>query len=100
MIIYWLMKMNKFWREKNCLKDPIGCGIIFKSSHLLEIGLYDEEFQLNEEKELRHRFEKKYTISRLELPLYRYRKHGNNMTNNESALKYHNKKFELKHGVK
>ena len=49
-----LEKINKneqILERKNCLKDPIGCGIIFKSSHLLEIGLYDEEFQLNEEKE-------------------------------------------------
>ena len=31
--------------RKNCMKDPIGCGIIFQSSQLFEIGLYDEEFQ-------------------------------------------------------
>jgi len=40
----------------------IGCGIMFKSNHLFEIGLYDEEFQLHEERELRHRFEKKHKI--------------------------------------
>ena len=83
--------------RKNCIKDPIGCGIMFKSSHLFEIGLYDEEFQLSEEKELRHRFEKRYKIHQLELPLYRYRRHGKNITNDKEALAHHNKKLEQKH---
>ena len=66
--------------RKNCMEDPIGCGIIFKTSQLFEIGLYDEEFKLHEEQDLRHRFEKKYKIHRLELPLYRYRRHENNIS--------------------
>ena len=85
--------------RKNCNKDPIGCGIMFKSSHLFEIGLYDEEFQLSEEKELRHRFEKKYKIHRLELPLYRYRRHERNITNDQKASDYHDKKLKQKHGL-
>ena len=44
--------------RKNCLTDPIGCGIMFKASQLFEIGLYDEDFKLWEEKDLRYRFEK------------------------------------------
>ena len=83
--------------RKNCIKDPIGCGIMFKSSHLFEIGLYDEEFQLSEEKELRYRFEKRYKIHRLELPLYRYRRHERNITNDQEALDHHNKKLKQKH---
>ena len=38
----------------------------------------------SEEQELRIRFEK-YRIHRLELPLYRYRKHEGNMTNNQKG---------------
>jgi len=86
--------------RKNCIEDPIGCGIMFKSNHLLEIGLYDEEFQLHEERELRHRFEKKYKIHRLELPLYRYRRHENNITNDHESLVCHDKKMKDKHGIK
>ncbi len=73
--------------EENFLKridsdeSPIGCGIIFEKSHLLEIGLFNEKYLIHEEKELRERFSKKYKIVRLPLPLYRYRKHSNNMTN-------------------
>ena len=67
----------------DCLKMPIGCGIMFKTQNLVEIGLYNEKFLLHEEKELRLRFEKKYKINRVELPLYRYRKHTSNMTNDK-----------------
>ncbi|MBL52210.1 MAG: glycosyl transferase [Candidatus Marinimicrobia bacterium] len=84
--------------RKDCMEYPIGCGIMFKSNHLFEIGLYDEEFQLNEEKELRHRFEKKYQINRLELPLYRYRRHQNNITNDHEKLRDHDQKLQKKHG--
>lgn len=70
-------------KRVNCEKDPIGCGIMFKTKNLIEIGLYDEKFLLHEEKELRLRFEKKYKITRVALPLYRYRKHNTNMTNNK-----------------
>lgn len=74
-------------KRVNCLKNPIGCGIMFKTNHLIEIGLYNEQFLLHEEKELRARFEKKYSISRVPLPLYRYRKHSSNMTNDKKKYK-------------
>jgi len=73
--------------RENCLKKPIACGIIFKTSHLKKIGFYNEKFLLNEEIELRRRFEKKYKIARLELPLYRYRKHLKNITNKKKFMK-------------
>ena len=64
--------------RKNCLTDPIACGIMFRTEQLIDIGLYDETFLLHEETDLRLRFTKKYKINRLELPLYRYRRHENN----------------------
>ena len=27
-------------KEMNCLKDPIGCGIMFRLIHLIDLGLY------------------------------------------------------------
>ena len=77
--------------RKNCLTDPIGCGIMFKASQLFEIGLYDEDFKLWEEKDLRYRFEKKYKIHRLELPLYRYRRHEENITNDKRSDNFYTK---------
>ena len=61
--------------RKNCLADPIGCGIMFRTDQIVDLGLYDENFLLHEERDLRFRFLKKYQIHRVELPLYRYRRH-------------------------
>jgi len=85
--------------RENCIDKPIGCGIMFKSNQLLDIGLYDENFRLHEERELRHRFEKKYKIHRLELPLYRYRRHEKNITNNAIEMSNHEKKLKEKHNI-
>jgi len=90
---------EKVLDRMNCLVDPIACGIMFQTSHLFEIGLYDEEFKLNEEKELRYRYEKKYKVHRLELPLYRYRRHEKNITNDTNAINLHEEKFKSKHGI-
>ena len=79
---YFLVDDNENVIERlNCDEKPIGCGIIFETKDLISIGLYNEDFLLHEEKELRERYEKKYSIRRGPLPLYRYRKHPNNMTN-------------------
>lgn len=78
---YYLVDDNEnVIKRIDCEKEPIGCGIIFETKHLIEIGLYNEKFFLNEEKELRERFIKKFKIKRVALPLYRYRQHNNNMT--------------------
>lgn len=69
-------------KRVDCERNPIGCGIIFQTTDLISIGLYNEKFLLNEEKELRDRFIKKFSIRRVSLPLYRYRQHSGNMTNN------------------
>ena len=77
------MTKRKYSQEKNSEKSPIGCGIIFKSQQILELGLYDENLLLHEDIDLRKRFEKKYKVIRLPLPLYRYRKHETNITNDK-----------------
>jgi glycosyltransferase involved in cell wall biosynthesis len=85
--------------RRNCMDDPIACGILFKTDQLNDIGLYDEDFLLHEERELRIRFLKKYSIHRLELPLYRYRQHENNITNNKEAMDYHMSNLIVKHSL-
>lgn len=81
----------------NCLEAPLGCGIMFRMEHLVDIGLYDPEFLIHEEKEHRIRFEKKYKIHRIELPLYRYRQHNENMTKDHRAASHYMKKLNKKH---
>ncbi len=68
-------------------KNPIGCGIMFKMDRIIDLGLYNPEFLVHEDKELMMRFLKKYKISNIKLPLYRYRKHLTNITNNQNKSK-------------
>lgn len=84
--------------RRSCVVDPIACGIMFRTDRLIEVGLYDESFLLYEERDLRIRFLKKYAITHVEVPLYRYRRHETNLTNNSSAAEYHLSKLIEKHG--
>lgn len=83
----------------DCLQDPIACGIMFRTEQLIHIGLYDESFLWHEDRDLRIRFLQRHSISRLELPLYRYRRHENNMTNQTEAMAMHYDRLKEKHGL-
>jgi len=85
---------------KNCLEDPVACGIMFRMEQLIDIDLYDEEFLAREDEDLRIRFLKKYKIHRVALPLYRYRRHANNLTNNAVQMETFKKQLEKKHGFR
>jgi glycosyltransferase involved in cell wall biosynthesis len=83
--------------RRNCMDDPIGCGIMFRTDHLIEIGLYDDGFLMHEDRDLRARFLKKYLIHRVELPLYRYRQHAENMTNDRVVWDHYEERLKEKH---
>lgn len=85
--------------QVNCEERPIGCGIMFRIDQLVELGLYDEQFMLHEDKDLRIRFLEKYKIHRVALPLYRYRRHEDNMTNDHGKMDGYLKDLEAKHGL-
>lgn len=83
----------------DCFERPIACGIMFRKDRLFDIGLYDEDFRCHEERELRIRFEEKYSICHLELPLYRYRRHEANITNDAVEMERCRQNLLLKHGA-
>jgi glycosyltransferase involved in cell wall biosynthesis len=83
--------------RRNCMEHPIGCGIMFRSDHLIDIGLYDDDLQMHEDRDLRVRFLERYGIARLELPLYRYRRHADNMTNDRTAWEHYECQLNEKH---
>ena len=85
---------EKVLKIENCLKKPIGCGIMFRTQQLFELGLYDEKFKYAEEEALRNIFLKKYSITRIPLNLYRYRQHKNNRSKNKKLVKIYNKKIK------
>jgi len=83
--------------QMNCMEAPIACGIMFRIDQLIDIGLYDENFLAREDEDLRIRFIEKHKIDRIQLPLYRYRKHSNNLTNDKRKMGKYNRMFEKKH---
>lgn len=78
----------------NCEIDPIGCGILFRHEHLVDLGFYNEKQKLHEEKELMERFKKKYTLTRIQLPLYRYRDRAGSITKNINLKKTYGDDFK------
>jgi len=88
---------QKILSYNNCEKKPIGCGIMFQAINLIDIGLYDKKFFAREEEDLIYRYKKKYTVTRVPIPLYRYRKHDNNMTKNKKLMKKYLKKIKKKY---
>lgn len=81
-------------------EKPIACGIMFRKDLLYDIGLYDETFRAREDEDLRIRFLEKYSIYNIILPLYRYRRHESNLTNNQQVMSEHLEKLQNKHNVK
>ena len=94
---YIVDEYEKHIERKNATEYPIACGIMFKMEQLVKIGLYSEDFMVREEEDLRQRFLKKFRIHHIPLPLYRYRKHDDNLTNNQELMKKYKKKFHEKH---
>jgi glycosyltransferase involved in cell wall biosynthesis len=87
-------------KRVNSKQNPIACGIMFRVERLIDIGLYDPKFVFNEDMDLRIRFEKKYTIKHIELPLYRYRQHDNNSSKDQIKKEKFGKLLKEKHVIK
>ena len=72
---------------------PISCGIMYRKDFLNEHGLYNEEWRHREEEELRKRIGDQYKIGHLKMPLYRYRKHGDNKTEQKDMMELFKRKL-------
>ena len=84
---YNLISSNeKILKRKSPQEEEISCATMYRKDILINLGLYNEEFEMREGHELKKRFLKKYTMGYLELPLYNYRMHDNNRTKNKSKL--------------
>lgn len=95
---YTVNERGTHLKHVNAEKNPIACGIMFRKDLLIDIGLYDEKFRAREEEDLRIRFQKKYSVYNIILPLYRYRMHDNNLTKNKKEMDKYKKKLVSKHG--
>ena len=81
----------------NCLEHPIGCAIMYRTEQLIDLGLYDETFLVHEDRDLRIRFDKKYRLTRIPIPLYRYFIHGENLTSNTKMMVDFERILDKKH---
>lgn len=79
-------KENVLSRE-DASRNPIGCGIMFRAARVRELGGYNEMFRAHEDKEFRLRFDERYSLEQLRMPLYRYRRHDQNLTNDLDLMK-------------
>ena len=60
---YLVDDKEKILSRQNSQTNPIGCGIMFRTEHLIKLGMYDEKFLRHEDKDLRIRFEKNIKYS-------------------------------------
>ena len=83
--------------RRDATKEPIACGIMFRTEQLIDIGLYDESFLRHEDRDLRLRFLDRYAIHHVPLPMYRYRRHEDNITNDTAEMAHHERRLHDKH---
>lgn len=94
---YTVDERGKHIQHVKAEEFPIACGIMFRKDFLYNIGLYDETFRAREEEDLRIRWQDKYNIYNIILPLYRYRMHDNNLTKNHDEMEKHRELLKNKH---
>jgi CMP-N-acetylneuraminic acid synthetase len=63
-----------------------GAGTMIRTKCLKNLGGYDEEFSCQDGYDLWIRFIQKYKVKNINLPLFYYRKHNSNLTNNEDKI--------------
>lgn len=78
--------------------EPQGAGIMFRKQLLVDVGLYDEEMLVHEDKDILLRCMEQYPGYHLKMPLYRYYRHGGNLTSQEEMVQHYQKRLASKHG--
>lgn len=62
---------------------PIACGILFRTDSLEYVGGYSS-IRIDEDKDLRKRFDEQFEINFLNIPMYRYYRHKNSLSNSKT----------------
>lgn len=86
---------DKKIKRINCKEKPIICGIMFRKKSLEEINCFDKSFRSLEVEDLLLRY--KYKIHRIELPMYRYKKHSDSLSKNKKLKEIAQKQLNKKH---
>ena len=80
----------------NSKDEFVACGIMYTYESLANLGFYDDSFKMREGHDLNKRFLEEYKMYHLRMPLYRYRLHGENRTNDVEATEKYDNKLEKK----
>ena len=80
------------------ISEPQGAGVMFRKQLLVDVGLYDEEMLVHEDKDMLLRCMDRYEGHHLMIPLYRYYRHGDNMTEDARLVAHYRDRLARKHG--
>ena len=83
-----LERREKINDDKIWIPDlpPHGAGTMFRKKILIELGGYDETISCQDGYDIWLRFIDSYKADNVNLPLFYYRKHGENLTNNHKRI--------------
>jgi glycosyltransferase involved in cell wall biosynthesis len=84
--------------RKNARTDPIACGIMYRRSSLIDVGLYSVEWRHREEEELRARLGELYILAHSDELLYYYVMHSNNKTRQQDQMKLYRQRLVSLYG--
>jgi len=92
---YYLVNLKGMELKREYFSNrPIACGILYRRQSIFSVGLYNEKFRMLEDIEFRKKYLLNYNIGNVELPLYRYTMHKENMTKNKLILNKYKKKLQ------
>ena len=67
-------------QTKTQQKEPLACGILYRTDILEYLGYWDPKLRINEDRDMIKRFKKEFKLEYLNIPLYRYFKHDNSLS--------------------
>ena len=80
---YQEVNFNEDVLSKKSQKDEtLACGILYRTDILEYLGYWDSKLRINEDIDMIERFKKEFKLEYLNIPLYRYFKHGQSLTDN------------------
>ena len=67
--------------KKSQKQHPLACGILYRTDLLEYLGYWGKDLRIDEDVDMIKRFKKEFKLEHLNIPLYRYFKHENSLTN-------------------
>ena len=85
-IIVNRVKRHNFDKVTLLDRPAHGACTLIRKKYLKEVGMYDENFSCQDGYDIWLRLTYKYKVGNINKPLFFYRRHGNNLTNNKTRI--------------